>query len=363
MPALIILSIFSLLIFLFLSALLYHTINSLEKVASVKNKSKKISIVVAAKDEEKNIINLLDSFLNLDYPKDKFEIIIIDDNSVDNTIAILESYSEKIPNLKIISAGEKKFPAKKGALETGINAAAFDYIVLTDADCKVPQYWLQYFSNKFDTGADFIFGNVIYTNKKNSFAGFIQQFENFRSKLLYFSAAKLNFPYSAAGANLGFKKEAFFNLKGYSQISKSLSGSDDLLIQMAYRHNLKVDFIIEEDATVETESISNFNSLLKTKARHTSASYYYSIKAKLFLTLWHLPNLISFLSILLIPINQIFILPFLIKIIIDSLFSMQFCKMFGYRFNNFQSVIFQIIYEVMIIINFFNGFRFLKRWK
>ncbi|GAB4146620.1 MAG: glycosyltransferase [Ignavibacteriales bacterium] len=363
MTVLFLISIASLFIFLIFSVIIYHALNSIRENQPKENPTTKISIIVAVKNEQDKISNLLESFSKLDYPKEYFEIIIVDDNSIDDTNLIVKSYSKKIPNLRIIFAADKKIPAKKGTLEIGIKNAKFDYVVLTDADCVIPVDWLKYFSYKFENGSQFVFGNIVYTNTKKTFAGYFQQFENFRSKVLYFAAAKLNFPYSAGGANFGFRKDAFYKLGGYSTISKTFSGDDDLLIQMASKHRMKIDFLIEQNATVRTAASTNFNEIINRKARHTSASYFYSGKSKLLLGFWHFANLSSVSTIFFSPINSIFLFPFLVKMIIDALFVAQFAELFGYRFNVFQSIVFQILYEATIIINFFNGFRFIRRWK
>jgi len=346
-----------------LTFLIIKSLSKINKPQKNSNDFANVSIIVAAKNEAKNLGKLFDSFLKLNYPSNKFEILLIDDNSVDDTVSLAESYKSKLSNLRIIQAVGKRFPAKKGVLDFGISNSRFENILITDADCVVSADWLKCFSEKFLAGYDFIFGNVVYSNPKNKLISAFQQFEHLRSKILYFSAAIMSRPYSASGANFGFRKKSFYEINGYEGLINSFSGDDDLLIQKATKKKMKVGFINPETAIVFTEASENFKEFMNRKARHTSASYYYSATSKIFLGIWHTINIAALLSIFFAIIDSVFLFPFMIKIILDILIISQFDRDFGYKFNIFQIVVFQIFYEILIAINIFNGIRFIRRWE
>ena len=153
-------------IILFLCTVILMTISILfiqflnqnsESKISKSNTQIKISIIVAAKNEEAKIENLLNSLSKLIYPKDRFEVIIVDDESKDNTADIVHNYIKDFSNFKLISSSGKPYPAKKGALSVGIKNSKFDYILTTDADCVVPPNWLIIASLYFEKGSDIIF--------------------------------------------------------------------------------------------------------------------------------------------------------------------------------------------------------------
>ncbi|MBK8660315.1 MAG: glycosyltransferase [Ignavibacteriales bacterium] len=77
------------------------------------------SIVVAARNEANNISSLLDSLLLIKFPSSNFEIIICDDHSTDNTAAIVKSFTERIPNLKLVSLPPNSPRGKRAALGSG----------------------------------------------------------------------------------------------------------------------------------------------------------------------------------------------------------------------------------------------------
>ncbi len=126
----------------------------------------KLSIVIAAKNEEKNINSLLNSLEKLNYPKENFEVIIIDDNSTDKTAELIQSRISDKNNFALIKADKKKFEGKKGALTIGIENAKNNFIIITDADCKPETNWLNAIAGGLDYGYDFVFGVApIHTGK------------------------------------------------------------------------------------------------------------------------------------------------------------------------------------------------------
>jgi len=363
MSTVFLISIISVLVIILFTITIFHSLNSLKPCIPSHENLKGISIIIAAKNEERNIPDLLDSISKLEYPHDLYEIIIVDDNSTDRTYEIAKNIAANFTNLKVLKAKDKKYAGKKGALEFGIQNTKFNYIVTTDADCIVKKNWLHFFSEKFNEGNRFVFGNIVYTNPAKKIVCYFQQFENLRSKILYYSAANLNFPYSAGGANFGFEKSSFIRLDGYKHISSTLSGDDDLLIQLAARNKFKIGFFTDNEATIFTKSSENFVEFINRKARHTSASYSYSAGIKIILGIWHIANLATAISVFFVPLDSIFLSPFLTKIILDILIVAQYAGIFGYSFNFINTIIFQLFYELMIIVNFFNGINFIKKWK
>ena len=104
-----------------------------------------VSLLIAARNEEKNLPKLLTALAKQTYPKDKFEIILLEDRSTDATAEIAKKYQNILPNLTIthiknVSTG---INPKKNALQIGINQSKFDWLLLTDADCVPPENWIQ----------------------------------------------------------------------------------------------------------------------------------------------------------------------------------------------------------------------------
>ncbi len=322
----------------------------------------KISIVVSAKNETANIESLVNSLSKLDYPKDNFEVIIIDDHSNDNTLEIVKGLIKEHDNISIHPNENEPSLAKKGALTFGIAKAKFSFIMITDADCRPEPGWLKSFSKKFTQGFDFVFGIAPFYSDK-SFIGNYSGFENLRSSILTFSLANLGYPYSAAARSFGFSKKAFKKIEGYKNTLETLSGDDDLLLREAIINKMKIEFVTDKEAFVFSSSKKTLEDYSSQKARHTKTSFHYLLHQKIILGFWHLLNLALFFSPILVFVNIFFVVPFVIKIICDEIIVLSFQKKFGYNFKIGKIILMQIVYEAFIIINFFNALFRKDKWK
>ena len=320
------------------------------------------SIVISAKDESDNISNLLNSLKNIDYPKNNFEIVLVDDNSTDNTACMVEDFKKELTNLRLIKAEGKKYPGKKGALAIGINNTTNDFILITDADCIVSSGWLKSYSAKFSEGYDFLFGNAPFINEPG-FINKVSRFENLRTFFLYTNALKLNLPYSASARNFGFRKSSFYKIKGYENTKETLSGDDDLLIREAYKNKMRIGYLPDNNATVYSNTKKTVKEYLAQKARHTKTSIYYLPVHKIILGGWHLINLIALFSVVLVFLNSWFVIPFIIKIIIDFIIVKSNEGKSNYKFSVIEIIYLQVIYELLIVVNFINALFRKDKWK
>ncbi|HED06024.1 MAG TPA: glycosyltransferase [Ignavibacteria bacterium] len=326
------------------------------------NKGIKISIIIAAKNEENNIAALIESLKNQDYPVENFEVVIIDDNSTDDTLNKTQRLIGGLNNFSVRKIIDKEFSGKRGALDIGIKKSKFPYLMITDADCKLKSSWLSLFAGKFIEGYDFVFGMAPYFNN-GSLVSNIACFENLRSSILTFAATNLGVPYSASARSLGFKKESFMKVDGYLNTTQTLSGDDDLLLREAIKSKLRIGTVTNSNAYVYSQPKVNFKDYIHQKARHTSTSFYYLFKQKLILSFWYILNLFLLFSIFLVFINKLFLLLFITKLITDVVLVQYSKKKFGYKFKLAEIIYLQVFYEMLIIINFFTA-KFMKvEWK
>ena len=321
-----------------------------------------MSIVIAMKNEVKNLENLFSSLKTQNYPQDKFEVILSDDHSTDNSYQKAVELAQGKNKFRVIKADNKKFPGKKGALDLGITNARYPFIVITDADCIPANNWLAGYSEKFAENYEFLFGLAPFIQTKG-IINKISRFENLRSTILTFALTKLRLPYSAAARNMGFKKSSYENLGGFSNTMQTISGDDDLLIREAVNQNMKIGIVDLENSFVLSNSKTTFSEYLNQKARHTKTSMHYLPVHKLLLGYWHLSNILTLFSLILIPLNPLFGLPFLLKIcgdLIAVLFSQRRLK---YNFKLYEIPLLQLIYELFLIVNFLSSFRKTIPWK
>ncbi len=322
----------------------------------------RFSVIIAAKNEEQNLPSLFESFKKLDYPKEYYEIIFVNDQSTDKTKNVIDEFIKTTPNAKLYDSYGKKYAGKKGALDIGISHAQFDYIMITDADCEPKSNWLKSFSKKFTEGYDFLFGVAPY-HQSNSLVNKIACFENLRTHLLTFTFAKFGLPFSAAARSLGFTKKAFEKVGGYKNTIETLSGDDDLLLREAVKNNLKIGVVKAPEAFVYSNTKLNLKDYLSQKARHASTSNYLLPKQKFALGLWHFMNFGLLFTFFLGFVKPIFFIPLLIKIIFD-VGTVQFSQTkFGYKFSVVESIYLQVTYEFLLVVNYLRGTLGNINWK
>ncbi|MBE0538726.1 MAG: glycosyltransferase [Ignavibacterium sp.] len=322
----------------------------------------KLSLIIAAKNEEANIPSLIDSIENLNYPKENFEVIIVDDNSNDKTAQLIQSSISGKNNFTFIKANSKELEGKKGALNIGIKNSRYNFIVITDADCRPEVNWLNSVAGALDYGYDFVFGVAPITSG-TALVEKLSSFENFRNTYLAISAVGMNIPYSAAARSFAFRKSSFERLGGYTKTTDTISGDDDLLLREAVKHKMLIGTFIEDDTFVYSAAPKNFGEYFLQKQRHLQTSFHYLLKQKMFLGFWHLINLVSLFSIALAFVSPVLILPFIIKLIYDLFIVLRHQKKLGHSFKFYEVIYLQILFEVFIIINFFNSLSGKSVWK
>lgn len=342
--------------------LIYSALNKVFKFKKYNESKIKVSVVVAAKNEASNILSLVESLKNQNYDQDNYEVIIVDDNSTDNTFELTKQACCLIDNFRVLKASDKLFEGKRGALDIGIQNSQYPYIMITDADCIPNSEWINSFANEFENGNDFLFG-VVPFKSSNSITNLIARFENLRASIIVFAFAKLGIPYSASARSIGFSKKAFNNIEGYSNTTATLSGDDDLLLQQAIKHRLKISVVTNEEAFVFSETKNTYHEYINQKSRHTSTSFHYSNKSKTLLLLWHMLNIISIFSAIFFLFNILFVFPLFIKLVIDVFILNNFQSNFGYKLNPLWFIALQIHYEINLIYFFLKGLKFSDRWE
>ena len=107
--------------------------------------SKAITVVVAVRNEEVNIESCVQSILNQNYPKELFEVIVVNDFSTDKTLKILENFKEKIKIVKLsehLPPENALVPNKKKAITMAVSLSKHNVILCADGDCVYGPNWI-----------------------------------------------------------------------------------------------------------------------------------------------------------------------------------------------------------------------------
>jgi len=269
---------------------------SFAKNSAVTPKQLPISIIVCAKNEAENIKKYFQTLVSQNYSN--YEIVLIDDASSDETLELFEEYEKHYSNVKLVKVqnNEAFWGNKKWALTLGIKAAKNEYLVFTDANCyPATNDWLLHISSQFTSEKTIVLGFGKYEKVKNSFLNKLIRFDTVLTATQYFSWTKMGKPFMGIGRNLAYKKEAFFNARGFQNHMKIRSGDDDLFInQVANKKNTATLYLPE--SFTYSEPKKTFKSWFYQKRRNETTAKYYKTFDKFQLSLFFLTQL-SFLVV------------------------------------------------------------------
>jgi cellulose synthase/poly-beta-1,6-N-acetylglucosamine synthase-like glycosyltransferase len=232
-----------------------------------KNELQSISIIVAARNEEKNIQACLESLNKINYPENKLEIIIVDDESTDGTSAIVKEFIAAKSKFRLVNLTQKEtnLKGKVRAVAEGIKRAEGDIILTTDADCEVNPMWAKTIGSYYQDTVAIVNG---YTTilASNTFSG--MQAIDF-IYLLFVSAGTINLgkPVSCIGNNMSFRKKAYFETGGFENLPFSVT-EDFLLLNSIHKLNkYKVIYPLDKSTLVISKPSLTIKELLNQKKR------------------------------------------------------------------------------------------------
>ena len=267
------------------------------------------TIIIPARNEAENIGALLQSIINQNYPTDKWEVLVIDDFSTDNTAKIVKKISLTHPNIQVIELaevlqGNQLNSYKKKAIETGIGIAKNEWIVTTDADCLAGANWLSTFNNYIlEKDPVFVGAPVAITNDGSVLQSF-QCIDFMALQGITAAAVSAGLHAMCNGANLAYKKEVFFEVNGFKGIDNIASGDDMLLMnKIKEKYPNQMGYLFSQDAIMQTAPMQTLSQFINQRIRWASKGNKYK-DVSVIVVLWVV--LLLNISMVLLPFMAIF---------------------------------------------------------
>ena len=261
-----------------------------------------ISIIIAARNESDNLYDNLPFILTQDYPE--FEVIIVNNQSVDDSAWLLKALCLQHKNLKVVEIGKNKhlLPGKKLPITLGVKAAKYEKMVFTDADCKpASNQWLRIMSVTFTENKHIILGYAPYFRTK----GIINRIIRYDTAFIgvsYLSFALAKMPYMGVGRNLAYTKKVFESVRGFKSHYSLPSGDDDLFIQEA-AVNQNYTIQISPETFCYSKASETWKGWVRQKTRHYSTSSRYKVIKKALLGIYPISLLMVWLTFVILLFN------------------------------------------------------------
>ncbi len=294
------------------------------------------SILIPARDEAQNIIRCLQSIVSQEFPKEQFEIIVVNDHSCDQTLSLATEFlNDKDISHKIISLAENE-KGKKAALLKAIEEASGEIIITRDADTfGDDKNWLKKILLEFENKQPDLLLLPVILSGNNSFAATFQRYENLAISILGLGMAKNNLPMVCAGANLAYRKEFFQKLQPYRDNLHIASGDDMFLLKKAWQQKAKIGAL---NAPVQTPVGADLKTAFHQRIRWAAKSGKLLTRPIFFSSLVLLAgNLAALVALISLLIDASYF-PFglfslLIKLLIDFLLLILSARMFKTKLN------------------------------
>lgn len=286
---------------------IYRGLKKLYPIDENKIPDELVSVIIPFRNEEKNILNIYTNLVNQDYPKEKYELIFIDDSSDDNSFQLLKDL-QKADNVQIYTLPEDhaKNAHKKRAIRFGIEKAKGEIIVTTDADCLHSRGWLKNLLKFMDSETGFVSGPVEFISEENIF----NKMQKLEFAGLVIAGAGLigaEAPIICNAANIAYKKKAYQQVGGFDNIIKLSSGDDELLMQKIHHtKKYKIKFALDKKAIVLTDANSSIKDFYHQRKRWASKGLFYK---DFYLLIKLILIFLFYLSLIIQPILGVFISP------------------------------------------------------
>ncbi|MGK6349884.1 glycosyltransferase family 2 protein [Parapedobacter sp. DT-150] len=302
-------------------------------VATKGSPSTRVSVLIAARNEEANIGRTLSAILAQDFPAELLEIIVVDDHSTDNTSAIVESFASRGVKLLKLNETEPLNSYKKKAISTAMAMATGEFIVTTDADCRMGGGWLASVIAYAEAHGSYLVSSpVVYSEQR----GFFEELQTLEFLyLIGLGAAGIGHgrPSTCNGANLAYRRDVFYEMGGFNGIDHLASGDDELFLhKVAAKYPDNIGFCKSRDAIVYTDAKRNLQEFIQQRRRWASKSTHYKNKGivALGIAIWlfNALLLVAGMTMLFVDVTMwpVFAAAVVLKLLVELFFLYPICR-------------------------------------
>ena len=230
-----------------------------------------VTVIIPARNEEKNIAKCIESILAQDYNPDLVEIVVCDDHSEDKTRGVAETMLKgSTMKSKCISLPEN-VTNKKKAIALSIKESSGELILITDADCIAGRNWISSIVNMYETGKYKMICGPVATMREETLCEKFQGLEVPGLGLISGAGIKAGIPLMCNGANLAYSRKAFEEVGGFEGIDSTPTGDDILLLfKMNQRFPGGIGFVKTRDAIIYTQAQSSWKNFFQQRIRWAS---------------------------------------------------------------------------------------------
>jgi cellulose synthase/poly-beta-1,6-N-acetylglucosamine synthase-like glycosyltransferase len=272
------------------------------KVRPTEGYRPKVSVIIAARNEERQIGTCLESVVSLTYPTELLDVIVVDDRSTDRTAEIVERFANANPHIRLLRIETETGlpPGKTSAVMSAIEKSRAEILMFTDADCSVPSGWVE---NTVAHYADSSVGVVAGFTSLLGETPFqeMQSLDWFVLTSVAAATTRLGFPVTAVGTNLSVRREAYDSVGGYRRIPFSVTEDYALFHAVTVSGRWKARFPMIRETLVWSTPCVDLKQLFSQKLRWFTGGRGMDAKSLLIFSFPYLFNLLILLGFFAAP--------------------------------------------------------------
>jgi len=220
-----------------------------------------VSVLVSCRNEERDVKKCIDSLIDLDYPKDKLQVILNDDFSTDSTLEILKDASSQHTYIEACSSSD--FPtnhleAKARGIANAATKATGEWLFITDADCEVPNSWLRHMLDGVTDKTGIITGAM--DTRNDTFIGVLERIASGGRLLFGFGLSGYGLSFHALGPNMAIRHSVYKEGGGLEKADFRIA-EDIALFKLSHNLGYKTKYHFDEFTRVITSPVSNLDQL------------------------------------------------------------------------------------------------------
>lgn len=311
-----------------------------------------VSVIVAFRNEASNLESLVRDLSSSAFPADRFEVILVDDHSEDNSREVVRQVMGDRKNIRLLELPEG-LQGKKPALRMGISESRFEIIATTDADCRLSKNWLTCVASFFEEERTKLLLGPVKLSDDGTFFGQLQVLEFVSVAGTTAATLGLGHPVMANGANLAFRKKTFNEVGGYEDNLVVASGDDEFLLRKIYqRYPDGIRYLNYYEAAVTTLPQPDLKSFVYQRMRWAGKWRHNSDPVARGMAAFVLFAQISFLTLLVSNLNQpnATLVLVALKIFLEGVLLAWMSRFLERKFNGWSFLLMQLFYPVYVLV-------------
>ena len=226
-----------------------------------------VTVLVSARNEEQDLPRCLDSIMALDYPKDKLQIVLVNDFSTDATGEIMERVARDHANVVVLHSEAMPpngLEAKARGIAHGFTRATGEWVVITDADASVHPKWVRNMLGRVTPETGMTGGSLVV--RADSWFGVIERVSWAFVQMFNMGMAGWGVPFVCLGPNMAIRRSVYEEAGGLQNVHFKVA-EDLALFQMVADRKMKIDCYLDEETTATLSPVPSLQHLVSQQRR------------------------------------------------------------------------------------------------